>query len=47
LFLTERDEANKVNCFNLRAADIKENLERGTEIDVASLCARAAARDGS
>jgi hypothetical protein len=40
LFLTERDEANKVKCFNLRAADIKENLDSGAEIDVASLCAR-------
>jgi hypothetical protein len=28
LFLTERnDETNSVKCFNLRAADVKENLE--------------------
>jgi len=40
LFLTERDEADKVKCFNLRAADIKENLESGDEIDVDSLRAR-------
>ena len=26
-FLTKRDEADKVKCFSLRAADIKENLE--------------------
>jgi hypothetical protein len=40
LFLTERDEeTNRVKCFNLRGADIMENLESGREIDVASLCA--------
>ena len=44
LFLTERDEADKVTCFSLRAADIKKNLESGREIDVQSLCARVTAR---
>src|SRR5215469_8815368 len=31
LFLTARDEANKVKCFPLRGADIQENLESGEE----------------
>jgi hypothetical protein len=45
LFLTERDEeTNRVKCFNLRAADVKENLESGVEIDVEGLCARVTAR---
>jgi hypothetical protein len=44
LFLTERDEANRVECFNLRAADIKENLESGKEIDVKGLYARVTGR---
>ncbi len=44
LFLTERnDETNRVKCFNLRAADIKANLETGDEIDVDSLSARVGA----
>jgi hypothetical protein len=44
LFLTERDEeTNKVKCFALRAADIKENLETGNEIDVDELSARVGA----
>jgi hypothetical protein len=48
LFLTERnDETNKVKCFNLQAADIKENLESGDEIDVELLCARVTARHGT
>jgi hypothetical protein len=48
LFLTERDEeTNKVKCFNLQAADIKENLESGEEIDVEGLCARVTARHTS
>ena len=43
LFLTERDdETNGVKCFGLRAADIKENLESGNEIDVDELSARLA-----
>jgi hypothetical protein len=38
LFLTERDEeTNKVKCFNLRVADIMENLESGREVDVDGL----------
>jgi hypothetical protein len=38
--LTERnDETNRVKCFNLRAADIKENLESEKEIDVEEACA--------
>jgi hypothetical protein len=41
LFLTERDEeTNGVKCFNLRAQDIKENLESAEAIDVEGLCAR-------
>jgi hypothetical protein len=48
LFLTERnDETNRVKCFGLRAADIKENLENGEEIDVEGLCARVTAGHGS
>jgi hypothetical protein len=48
LFLTERDdETNRVKCFNLRAADIKETLESGEEIDVEGLCARGTARHGT
>jgi hypothetical protein len=48
LFLTERnDETNRVKCFNLRAADIKENLESGEEIDVGGLCARVTSRHGT
>ena len=48
LFLTERDEeTNGVKCFNLRAADIKESLESGKEIDVEGLCARVTARHTS
>lgn len=48
LFLTERDdETNRVKCFNLRAAEIGENLESGEEIDVDSLCERVTARHGS
>jgi hypothetical protein len=44
LFLTERDEeTNGVKCFALRAADIKENLETGNEIDVDGLIARVGA----
>jgi hypothetical protein len=44
LFLTERDEeTNGVKCFGLRAADIKENLQTGNEIDVDSLIARVGA----
>jgi hypothetical protein len=44
LFLTERDEdTNKVKCFNLRGADIMENLESGRKIDVEGLCARVTA----
>jgi hypothetical protein len=46
LFLTVRDDANKVECIILRASDIKENLEGGNEIDVASLRARIVARGG-
>ena len=41
LFLTERDEADKVTCFNLRGADIRENLESGREIDVDGLMVTA------
>jgi hypothetical protein len=41
LFLTERDEeTNRVKCFDLRGADIMENLESGKEIDAEGLCAR-------
>jgi hypothetical protein len=47
LFLTERDEANRVKCFSLRAADIKENLESGAEIDVPSLRRASAGEDRS
>jgi hypothetical protein len=44
LFLTERDEeTNEVKCFNLRGADIMENLESGREIDVDGLRARVTA----
>ena len=43
LFLTQRDEADRVKCFALRAADIKENLETGNEIDVDTLSARVGA----
>jgi hypothetical protein len=46
LFLTERDdETNGVKCFNLRAAHIRENLDSGRDVDVASLYARVMARD--
>src|SRR5690349_18369664 len=48
LFLTERDEeTNRVKCFGLRAADIKENLENGEEIDVDRLLGRVTESDGS
>ena len=48
LFLTERnDQTNRVKCFNLRAAAIRENLESGKEIDVEGLCARVTARHTS
>jgi len=47
LFLTERDEANKVKCFPLRGADIQENLESGKEIDVKGLLALVIAREES
>jgi len=47
LFLTERDESNKVQCFNLRGADIQENVDSGEEIDVASLYTRATAGEKS
>jgi hypothetical protein len=41
LFLTERnEETNGVKCFAIRAADVKENLESGKEIDVDDLIAR-------
>jgi len=47
LFLTERDEeTNQVKCFGLRAADIKENLESGEEIDVDDLIAWVTKSDG-
>ena len=45
LFLTERDEADRVECSNLRAADIKENVESGRDVDVKSLGARVTARE--
>jgi hypothetical protein len=39
--LTERnEETNGVKCFAIRAADVKENLESGKEIDVDDLIAR-------
>jgi hypothetical protein len=42
--MTERDEkTNGVKCFALRAADIKENLETGNEVDVDDLIARVGA----
>jgi hypothetical protein len=44
LFLTERDEeTNGVKCFGLRAADIKDSLESGKEVDVDGLIARVGA----
>jgi hypothetical protein len=43
LFLTERDEeTNKVKCFGLRAADIKDTLESERGVDVDSLRVRVA-----
>jgi hypothetical protein len=48
LFLTERDEeTNAVKCFGLRAADIKENLETESEIDVDNLISRVTAGEKS
>jgi hypothetical protein len=46
LFLTQRDEVDRVKCFGLRAADIKENLETGKEIDVDSLVALVTKSEG-
>jgi hypothetical protein len=33
LFVTERDEQNKVRCQNIKAEDIQHELETGAEIN--------------
>jgi hypothetical protein len=38
LFATDRDdETNKVRCLNIKAENIRHNLETGAEIDMESL----------
>jgi hypothetical protein len=37
LFVTERDDHDKVKCVNIKAENIRHNLETGAEIDLESL----------
>jgi hypothetical protein len=39
LFVTERDDQNKVKCLNIKAESIRHNLETGTAINIDDLIA--------